>query len=140
MLKIYILDNQAVARNLLSTVLSSGGHEVIGDGNNTPANIARMVKLQPQIICIDIGEVDSASLGFLDEIRNQLPKALIFLVSAKIDADTIQSTQERGVVGFIVKPFNSVAVLTAIRNAILRLVGQKNQREQDAATQPKNES
>ena len=121
MLRAYILDNQAVARNLLATVLTNGGHEVIGDGNHSPSNIARMVKLQPQIVCVDIGEPDQIGLALLDTLHTQLPKALVFLVSAKIDAEIIQAAQSRGVVGFIVKPFNAVAVLMSIRNTVLRI-------------------
>lgn len=124
MLRAYIIDNQAVARNLLATVLNNGGHEVVGDGNHSATNFARMVKLQPQIICIDIGEADKDGLALLESVKVHLPKALIFLVSAKLDAETIQAAQSRGVVGFIVKPFNAVAVLMAIRNTILRIAKQ----------------
>ena len=76
MLRAYILDNQAVARNLLGSVLTSGGHEVIGDGNHSSTNLAKMVKLQPQIVCVDIGEADKDGLALLDNLRAQLPKAL----------------------------------------------------------------
>lgn len=131
MLRAYILDNQAVARNLLGSVLTSGGHEVIGDGNHSSTNLAKMVKLQPQIVCVDIGEADKDGLALLDNLRAQLPKALIFLVSAKMDAVTIQAAQSRGVVGFIVKPFNAVAVLTSIRNTILRIATQSRQKQKD---------
>jgi two-component system chemotaxis response regulator CheY len=139
MLRAYILDNQAVARNLLATVLTNGGHEVVGDGNHSATNIARMVKLQPQIVCVDIGEPDQTGLALLDNLRTQLPKALIFLVSAKIDAETIQAAQTRGVVGFIVKPFNAVAVLMSIRNTILRIATQ-SRAKQKAAEPPQTET
>lgn len=134
MLRAYILDNQAVARNLLGSVLTSGGHEVIGDGNHSSTNLAKMVKLQPQIVCVDIGEADKVGLALLDNLRAQLPKALIFLVSAKMDAETIQAAQSRGVVGFIVKPFNAVAVLTSIRNTILRIASQSRQKQKDLSS------
>lgn len=134
MLKAYILDNQAVARNLLATVLMNGGHEVVGDGNHSSTNIAKMVKLQPQIICVDIGEPDQNGMNLLDTLRRQLPKALIFLVSAKLDAELIQAAQSRGVVGFIVKPFNAVAVLMSIRNTILRIATQSRQKQKEESS------
>lgn len=133
MLRAYILDNQAVARNLLGTVLTNGGHEVVGDGNHSNTNIAKMVKLQPQIICVDIGEPDQNGLGLLETLREQLPKALIFLVSAKLDAELIQAAQSRGVAGFIVKPFNAVAVQTSIRNTIVRIATKSRQKQKEEA-------
>ncbi|CAN5783580.1 response regulator [soil metagenome] len=133
MLKAIILDNQAVARNLLASVLSTGGHEVVGDANTNPSNLARMVKLQPQIVCIDIGEANGEGLALLDGLRRELPKALIFLVSSKIDAATIQSAQQHGVSGFIVKPFNATAVLSSIRNTIIRIAKQQKAKTEQAS-------
>lgn len=125
MLKAVILDANAVARNLLTSVLVNGGHEVVGDANLTPASLARVIKLKPQIVCVDIGETDEQGLALLDKIKAELPKALLFLVSSKIDATILQTAQQRGVQGFIVKPFNSVAVLTSIRNTIIRIAKQQ---------------
>ena len=125
MLKAVILDANAVARNLLTSVLVNGGHEVVGDANLTPASLARVIKLKPQIVCVDIGETDEEGLALLDKIKAELPKALLFLVSSKIDATILQTAQQRGVQGFIVKPFNSVAVLTSIRNTIIRIAKQQ---------------
>jgi two-component system chemotaxis response regulator CheY len=51
-----------------------------------------------------------------------------------MDAETIQAAQSRGVVGFIVKPFNAVAVLTSIRNTILRIATQSRQKQKEAAS------
>ncbi|MES2038228.1 MAG: response regulator [Pseudomonadota bacterium] len=125
MLKAVILDANAVARNLLTSVLVNGGHEVVGDANLTPASLARVIKLKPQIVCVDIGETDEEGLALLDKIKAELPKALLFLVSSKIDATILQTAQQRGVQGFIVKPFNSVAVLSSIRNTIIRIAKQQ---------------
>ncbi|MFZ6741933.1 ANTAR domain-containing response regulator [Undibacterium sp. JH2W] len=125
MLKAVILDANAVARNLLASVLLNGGHDVVGDANLTPASLARVIKLKPQIVCVDIGEADEEGLALLDKIKAELPKALLFMVSSKIDANILQQAQQRGVQGFIVKPFNSVAVLTSIRNTIIRIAKQQ---------------
>ncbi|PXX45116.1 ANTAR domain-containing response regulator [Undibacterium pigrum] len=134
MLKAVILDANAVARNLLASVLVNGGHEVVGDANLSPASLARVIKLKPQVVCVDIGETDEEGLAMLDKIKAELPKALLFLVSSKIDATILQTAQQRGVHGFIVKPFNSVAVLTSIRNTILRIA--KQQRAATAEATP----
>jgi two-component system, chemotaxis family, chemotaxis protein CheY len=133
MLKAIILDNQAVARDLLASVLTNGGHEVVGGSNTNLSNLARMVKLQPQIVCVDIGETNGDGLNLLDSLRKELPKALIFWVSSKIDADIIQSTQQHGVNGFIVKPFNATAVLMSIRNTIIRIATQQRAKTEPAS-------
>lgn len=125
MLKAVILDANAIARNLLTSVLNNGGHEVIADANLAPASLARVIRLRPQIVCIDLGETNEAGWAIITQLRTELPKSLLFLVSSGINAVLIQEAQQRGVHGFIVKPFNSVAVLTSIRNTILRIAKQQ---------------
>jgi DNA-binding NarL/FixJ family response regulator len=124
MLKFFILDNQAVARNLLSSILLQGGHQVVGDSNISVINLARIAKLQPQVLCVDLGEFNQEAIALLDNLREQLPKALVFVVASRIDATLIQECQEHGVNGFIVKPFNAAAVLSSIRNTIIRIAKQ----------------
>jgi two-component system chemotaxis response regulator CheY len=61
----------------------------------------------------------------LESLRNTFPKALLFMVAAKMDSDRVRSALERGVHGFIVKPFNAVTVLLTIRNAVIKLAKQQ---------------
>jgi two-component system chemotaxis response regulator CheY len=127
MLKVVVIDGNAISRNLLTSVLTDGGHHVIGGSNASSAGLASMIKLQPQLVCVDIGDMDKEGFAKLDTIREGLPKALVFLVSGKIDAETIQNAVDRGVHGFIVKPFNAMNVLASIRNAIIKLAKQHRQ-------------
>lgn len=119
-LKVVIIDGSAISRDLLGTILTNGGHDVVGNSNASPAGLARMVKLQPQVVCIDVGGADEG-MALLGHLRAELPKALLFLVSGKIDQATVQSALEQGVHGFIVKPFNAVTVLTTLRNTVLKV-------------------
>lgn len=121
MLRVVILDNNAISRGLLKTVLTNGGHEVVGDANNSPASIARIAKLHPQIVCLDLESQEHAGMELLDTLKESLPRAMIFIVSGKLLPSTLQDAMSRGVHGFIVKPFNSIAVLDTIRNAIIKI-------------------
>jgi DNA-binding NarL/FixJ family response regulator len=127
MVKVVVLDGNAISRDLLKTVLLNCGYELIGDGNTSSATLANMIKLQPQLVCIDIGQADEEGMAKLDTLRAGLPKALIFMVSGKIDPFTVQAAVQRGVHGFIVKPFNAVTVQKTIRNVIIKLAKQHQQ-------------
>lgn len=121
MIKVVVIDGNAISRNLLTTLLVNGGYDVVGDGNISPATLATLSKLKPQVVCIDLGE---AGLKLLDAVREAMPRSLVFLVSAKMDADTVQAAAQRQVSGFIVKPFKGDTVLKTIRNAIIKLARQ----------------
>jgi two-component system, chemotaxis family, chemotaxis protein CheY len=119
MLKVVVIDANSISRNLLTSVLADGGYNVVGDANTSTAGLASIIKMQPQMVCIDIGQGDAEGLEKLDAIRTGLPKALLFLVSGAIDPIIVKGAVERGVHGFIVKPFKSATVLTTIRNTVI---------------------
>jgi len=123
-LRVVILDNNAISRGLLKSVLANGGHDVVGDANASLPSITRLVKLQPQIVCIDLENPENSGMELLDTLKEALPKAMIFIVSGKLVSSTLQEAMSRGVHGFIVKPFNSVVVLGTIRNAIIKIARQ----------------
>ena len=125
MLKVVIIDGNAIERKLLQTILSNGGHHVIGDSNTSAAGLAKMVILRPQIVCIDTDKAEGDGMALLESLRRELPKALVFMVSGKMNPENVQSALQRGVHGFVVKPFNADTVLTTIRSAILKLARQQ---------------
>lgn len=132
MLTVAIFDANAISRNLLGTVLTNGGYHVVGDANTSSAAFARVFKLRPQIVCIDTGPVESdAGMAMLDTIRSALPKTMVFMVSGNMSAASVQGAVQRGVHGFIVKPFNSATVLTTIRNAVIKFAKQQGGKADD---------
>lgn len=134
MLKVAVLDSNAISRNLLTSVLSEGSFEVVGEFNASLASIATIAKLHPQLVCIDIGTADEEGLHKLDTIHQELPKALLFMVSGNFDQQTVQSAAQHGVHGFIVKPFKSATVLATIRKSIINLAKQLKKAEPEEAS------
>lgn len=122
MLKVVVMDGNAMSRGLLVSVLTEGGHLVVGNSNVSVTGIARMVKLKPQLICIDLEQVEGDRFETLDQICMELPKTILFLVSGSFAEDSIRSGQAHGAKGFIVKPFNSARVLDAIHTVVLKVV------------------
>lgn len=121
MIKTAVIDSNAISRNLLSTLLSNGGFAVVGDGNTSSASLTAIVKLHPQLVCIDIGAADAAGWERLDAVRSGLPKALVFMVSGQFEPATVEMAAQRGVHGFIVKPFKEATVLATIRKAVMKV-------------------
>lgn len=121
MLKVVIIDASAVARGLLNTVLTEAGYQVVGQTHTTAQGYALLQKFQPQLACIALDQVEDGS-NVVEQIRENYPKTLIFMVSGGIDAPTLQKALARGINGFIVKPFKADAVLKTIRATVLAMV------------------
>lgn len=131
MLKAVIVDGSAIARGLLNTVLTDGGYDVVAQTHTGTLGFGLSMKHRPQIICIAREQVEDGS-RIVEELRAQLPKSMVFMVSGTLDAAAIQEALGRGVHGFIVKPFKADAVLKTIRNTVIAVV----RKQQQAAGSP----
>lgn len=121
MLKAVIVDGNAVSRSMLGTVLADGSYEVVGATHTSALGYGLAIKHRPHVICIAREQVEDGN-NVVEQLRAELPKALIFLVSGTLDAQAVQSAAARGVHGFIVKPFKADTVLKTIRNTVIAFV------------------
>ena len=121
MLKAIIIDANAISRGLLNTVLTDGGYAVAGQTHTSAAGYLLALKHQPHIVCIAREQVEDGN-GMVEQLRAEMPKTLVFMVSGTLDADAVQGALARGVHGFIVKPFKADTVLRTIRNTVLAIV------------------
>lgn len=121
MLKAVIVDASAVARGLLSTVLTEGSYDVVGMTHTAPLGYLMVQKHQPHVFCIALDQVEDGS-NVVEQIREHYPKTLIFMMSGALDAATLQRSMARGVNGFIIKPFNADKVLRTIRATVIAMI------------------
>jgi two-component system chemotaxis response regulator CheY len=121
MLKAVIVDANAISRGLLNTVLTDGSYAVVGQSHTSAQGYALALKNHPHFICIAREQLEDGS-DALEQLRANLPKTLIFMVSGTLDAPAIQGALARGVHGFIVKPFKADTVLKTIRNTVIAMV------------------
>jgi two-component system chemotaxis response regulator CheY len=134
MLKAVLFDGNAIARDLLAQILTNGSYEVVGGTNSGAKAISLATRFQPHIICINAEQMNE-DREVLPALLQAAPKALIFMVSVQFDAAMLQDAHQRGVHGFIVKPFNEATVLNTIRKAVLTLV-KKHQARASSGTEP----
>ena len=121
MLKAVIVDSNAISRGLLNTVLADGGYEVVGQGHTSALCYALAQKFKPHFVCIAREQVEDGN-DVVGQLRANLPKTLVFMVSGTLDAAAVQAALARGVHGFIVKPFKADTVLKTIRNTVIAVV------------------
>ena len=120
MLKAVIIDQNASSRGLLQTILTNNGWEVVGHTNTNSKGLLLMQQHQPQFVCIDMQ--NASDDGIVESIRQDWPKALIFMTTSAIDKEAAEKAMAKGVHGFFIKPYNQATVAATVRNAVLRLV------------------
>ena len=117
---VLVVDDDRMSRSILRTMLLDEGYEVVGEAANGRRGIEMALELKPDVICLDNVMPEMSGLEVLREIRAQLPKSVIVMVSGSANRETVQGALQGGADGFVVKPFNSGRVLNALEQAFAK--------------------
>ncbi len=116
-----IIDDDNMSRTILRTILAGDEYDVVGEANNGKRGVELALELKPEIICLDQVMPEMSGLDVLRELRPQLPKTLILMVTGSAERETVQAALKGGADGYVVKPFNSGRVLSALTQALARV-------------------
>jgi len=105
--KFYLVDDDSNFVDVMTVLLEAAGHTVFADIAALPA-ISRIITKRPDCIITDMMMSEMNGLELCAELRtrDELKRAVIIMVSAKIDAHWHGRAKEAGADGYIEKPLN----------------------------------
>ena len=122
-LGIFIIDDNEMTRTLLRMIVQGEVYDVVGDAAGGKSGLERVLKMKPDIVCLDVLMPDSDGLEVLAQIKEALPKTIVLMVTASNDRATVQTALQRGANGFIIKPFNTGIVLDTLAKTVTKMRG-----------------
>lgn len=112
---IYLVDDHAMMRDGLRAVLESAGHRVVGESADLTAALAEIVRLQPQVLLLDLQLGERSGLELLEQLQDRaLPVRTIVLTMVAQPAPVAQALR-LGAAGYVLKGSPSEEVLAAVR-------------------------
>jgi two-component system chemotaxis response regulator CheY len=114
MARILVVDDAAFMRRMVSDVLTSGGHEVVGEAADGNEAVERYQELRPDVMTLDITMPEKDGLTALRELMALDPGATVVMCSALGQESKVLEAVKAGAKDFIAKPFEPQRVLTAI--------------------------
>ena len=108
---VFIIDDADFVVDMLRLTFADGGYTVVGSATDSVQGVGQLREMASKSQAVDVVVVDLHmpkldGFGTIREIREILPRAKIFLVSA--------DAKELGVDGFIVKPFEPKTIWAAL--------------------------
>lgn len=122
-MNVLIVDDNEMTRTLLRTILSADGYVVVGEANSSRNGLEQALRLKPQVVCLDILMPDGSGIDLLKEIKKELPKTVVMMVTSQRDVETVKECLASGATGFILKPFNAGIVTKTVKEAVIRASG-----------------
>ena len=111
--RILLADDSMFMRRQIRDLVTSMGHEVIGEAGNGADALEKYRQLKPELVLMDITMPEMNGLESLKHIKILDPTAVVIMVSAMGQVSFMKEAQEAGALGFIVKPFERERVSEA---------------------------
>jgi two-component system, LuxR family, response regulator FixJ len=116
--EIFIVDDDPVALDLLSTVFRLEGFDVASFLEGASFVAAAKERI-PACVLLDVNLPGVSGLQILQELKAQTYPAPIFIISGQRDIPTAVTAIKNGALDFIEKPFDTDAVVSRVREAIV---------------------
>lgn len=116
-LRVLVVEDEALLRWSLVEILRRGGHTVIEAVSASTAREALISATSPiDVVFLDYRLPDSQDLRLLEEIRRDMPRSGVVLMTAYA-TPVVHAALERGAFCVISKPFDLHDVATLAHNA-----------------------
>ncbi len=103
MSKILIIDDSALSRRMLRTILEDGGYAVVEAGDGL-SGIEQFSIERPDLTLLDLTMPEMTGFDVLDKLVKVDPEARVVVVSADIQQSSREMVKTAGAKGFINKP------------------------------------
>ena len=114
MAKILVVDDAMFMRRMVSQLVESFGHEIVGEAGNGQEALEHYRNLTPDLVMMDITMPEVDGIEGVILIRNEFPDARIIICSAMGQQEMVVRAIQAGAKDFIVKPFQPDRVKSAI--------------------------
>ena len=115
-IRILIADDHAVIRSGLRLLLESRPDlQVVGDVGTGRDTIEQALRLQPDVLLLDIAMPDMNGLDVAREVRAQAPDVRIIVLTMYDDEEYLRQFLQIGVAGYVLKRAADTELVDAIR-------------------------
>lgn len=114
--KILVIEDEINICNLLDTILTTNGYQVITVGT-CKDGITMMLSNVPDLVILDLGLPDRDGLEFIKEIRQNDITPILVLSARNNEKDKVKAL-DLGANDYITKPFGNAELLARVRAAL----------------------
>jgi len=115
--KILVVDDDPHILRLLSIRLQTAGFEPV-TAESGEAALAKLPAVRPALVITDLRMEGMNGMVLFDTIRSRYPLLPVIILTAHGSIPEAVDATQRGVFGFLTKPFDSQILLEQVRNAL----------------------
>ena len=115
-IKVLISDDHLVVRMGISALLETEADiEVVGQAKNGVEAVSKSVRLQPDVVIMDLMMPKKDGIAATAELREKCPAARVIVLTSYSTSDVIARALDSGAAGAVLKTATETELVTAIR-------------------------
>ena len=118
MYRVVVVDDEVLIRMYISEILENNGYEVVGEAEDGLDAISICREKKPDFVIMDISMPILNGLEAAKVIDEEKLAGFIIVLTAYRDKEIAKKAVDIGVMGYVTKPMDEVALISAIEIAI----------------------
>ncbi len=114
-IRVLVVDDEQLTRSLIIQVLKSVGFEIVGEAENGLHAIELFKMYKPDIVTMDVRMPQMDGIAALKKIKAINKYAVVVMLTAENDSDTVAQLLKSGAANYIVKPVKRDLILEKMR-------------------------
>jgi len=114
MSRVYLVDDHAIVRVGLRSMLESGHHEVVGEAAESAVALAAILLLNPDLLLLDLHLGDHSGLELLREVQRRRLAVRTLVLTMSIQPRDATEAMRLGASGYLLKHASRMEMLRAI--------------------------
>jgi DNA-binding NarL/FixJ family response regulator len=113
---VFVADDHAIVREGLASLLAAQPDlRVIGTAADGRDTVRQIVKLQPEVVVMDIAMPQMNGIEAAREIRDRVPQARVVILSMHSSVEHVFHALEAGACGYVLKASAAKEIIDAVR-------------------------
>ena len=118
-IKVFLVDDHKILREGLALIFqSTNDFEIVGQSGNSEEALPILLRLNPNLIVLDISLPGKSGLDLARDLRAQIPKLKIILLSRHDQSEYIKEAKKIGVHAYVLKDEAGGDLLVAARSVL----------------------
>ncbi len=114
-IRVLVVDDELITRRLIIQVLKSVGFEIVGEGENGLHGVELYKMYKPDIVTLDVRMPKLDGIEALKRIKEINENAVVVMLTAENDSETVTELIKLGAMNYIVKPVMREVILDKMR-------------------------
>lgn len=115
MARLFILDDHAIVREALGSVLIAAGHQLVGEAGQIAAALPLLARARPDVLLLDLSLGAESGMTVLQHLRHREAAVYTLVLSMSAQPAHVDTAFRLGAMGYMLKDADTSELLRAVQ-------------------------